>query len=45
MFEKQMIKNNVITQQEIDSISKSVDTLVFDIYKLNVDMEKSPLAD
>ena len=45
LFKKQMEDNKIITSSEFKNIEKEVDDLMFDIYKLNCDIDKSPLPD
>ncbi|MCC8088770.1 MAG: dehydrogenase [Rikenellaceae bacterium] len=44
-FAKQLIDGKVATQEELDQISSEVGDLIFDIFKLAIDEEKSPRMD
>ncbi|MCD7962965.1 MAG: dehydrogenase [Rikenellaceae bacterium] len=44
-FAKQLIDGKVATQKELDEISNQVGDLIFDIFKLAIDEEKSPRMD
>lgn len=45
LFKDQLVANKVMSEQDVIDVDAEIDTLIFDLFKLTIDEEKSPFID